>query len=74
MAEKQEPTQPPIPELIDIEAAAGMLAVGEGFVRGIVLKREIEIIKIGHHVRFDREVVRKWIEDRRRPPNDKDKF
>jgi excisionase family DNA binding protein len=73
MADRQEPEQPPIPELIDIETAAGMLAVGERFVRGIVLKREIEIIKIGHHVRFDREVVRKWIEDRRRPPNDKDK-
>jgi len=72
MADKQEPGRPLIPELIDIKTAAGMLAVGERYVRNIVFLRQIEIIKIGHHVRFDREVVRKWIEDLRRPPNDKD--
>ena len=71
MADKQTPGQPPLPELIDIETLAGTLAVGERYVRNIVSKREIEIIKIGHHVRFDLEVVRKWIEDRRRPPTEK---
>jgi excisionase family DNA binding protein len=59
------------PELIDIDTLAGLLGVGERDVRRIVLKREIEIIKIGHYVRFDLQVVRKWIEARRRPPTEK---
>ena len=70
MADTQTPGQPPIPELVDIKTAAAILAVGERYVRNIIFHREIEIIKIGHHVRFDREVLRKWIEKRRRPPRD----
>jgi hypothetical protein len=35
-ADKQIPGEPPIPELIDIKTAAGILAVGERYVRSIV--------------------------------------
>jgi excisionase family DNA binding protein len=71
MADKQIPGQLPFPELIDIETFAGLLGVGERYVRRIVFEREIEVIKIGHYVRFDLEVVRKWIAARRRPPTEK---
>jgi hypothetical protein len=32
----------------------------------VVATTHIEIVKIGRYVRFDREVVRRWIEARRR--------
>lgn len=56
------------PELIDIEAVAKLLGVGERYVRRMVAERQIEFVKIGHYVRFDLEVVRKWVEERRRQP------
>jgi excisionase family DNA binding protein len=55
------------PELVDIETLARVLGVGERYVRRLVSERQIEFIKVGHYVRFDLEVVRKWVEDRRRP-------
>lgn len=59
--------QQPIPVLIDIKEFARQLGVGERFVRRVVAERNIEIVKVGRYVRFDREVVRRWIEARRRP-------
>ena len=56
------------PELIDIETVAKLLGVGERYVRRMVAERQIEFVKIGHYVRFDLEVVRKWVEERRRRP------
>lgn len=56
------------PELVDIETVAKLLGVGERSVRRLVAERRIEFAKIGHYVRFDLEVVRDWVEDRRRPP------
>ena len=55
------------PELVDIETVAKLLGVGERYVRRLVAERQIEIVKVGHYVRFDLQVVRKWVEDRRRP-------
>jgi excisionase family DNA binding protein len=56
------------PELVDIETVAKLLGVGERSVRRLVAERRIEFAKIGLYVRFDLEVVRDWVEDRRRPP------
>jgi excisionase family DNA binding protein len=56
------------PELVDIETVAKLLGVGERYVRRMVANREIEVVKVGHYVRFDLDVVRHWVETRRRPP------
>ncbi len=56
------------PELVDIETVTKLLGVGERYVRRMVAERQIEFVKIGHYVRFDLEVVRKWVEERRRRP------
>jgi excisionase family DNA binding protein len=55
------------PELVDIETVAKLLGVGERYVRRLIAERQIEFIKVGHYVRFDLRVVRKWVEDRRHP-------
>jgi excisionase family DNA binding protein len=57
------------PELVDIETVANLLGVGERYVRRMVANREIEVVKVGHYVRFDLDVVRHWVETRRRPPS-----
>ncbi len=62
--------QPRFPELIDIETVARLLGVGERYVRRLVAERQIEVVKVGHYVRFDLEVVRKWVEARKRPPKE----
>jgi excisionase family DNA binding protein len=56
-----------IPELVDIATVATVLGVGERYVRRLVAERQIEIVKVGHYVRFDLKIVQKWVEDRRRP-------
>jgi excisionase family DNA binding protein len=53
--------------LVDIETVAKLLGVGDRYVRRLVAERRIEFIKVGHYVRFDLNVVRKWVEDRRHP-------
>ena len=67
MADEDGAGQFRVPELIDIETVAKLLGVGERYVRRLVAERQIEFIKVGHYVRFDLNVVRKWVEDRRRP-------
>jgi excisionase family DNA binding protein len=56
------------PELVDIEMVAKLLGVRERYVRRMVSERQIEVVKVGHYVRFDLAVVRDWVENRRRPP------
>jgi excisionase family DNA binding protein len=67
MTEGDRAAQFRIPELVDIATVAMLLGVGERYVRRLVAERQIEIVKVGHYVRFDLQIVRKWVEDRRRP-------
>ena len=67
MADEGTASQFCVPELVDIATVAKLLGVGERYVRRLVAERQIEIVKVGHYVRFDLHVVRKWVEDRRRP-------
>lgn len=57
------------PQLVDIETVARLLGVGERDVRRRVAERQIAVVKAGHFVRFDLDVVREWVEGRRRPPS-----
>jgi excisionase family DNA binding protein len=59
------------PELVDIETVAKLLGVGERYVRRMVAERQIEFVKIGHYIRFDLDVVREWVEERRRRPGER---
>ena len=56
------------PELIDIATLAGLLGVGQRYVRRMVAEERVEVVKIGHLVRFDLNHIRNWIEEQRRPP------
>ena len=56
------------PELIDIATLAGLLGVGQRYVRRMVAEERVEVVKIGHLVRFDLDHIREWIEEQRRPP------
>lgn len=67
MTESERSAQFRTPELVDIATVAMLLGVGERYVRRLVAERRIEIVKVGHYVRFDLQIVRKWVEDRRRP-------
>jgi excisionase family DNA binding protein len=66
--DKAAPEQLRFPELIDIKTLAGLLGVGERYVRRMVAEERVEIVKIGHLVRFDLDHIRDWIELQRRPP------
>ena len=55
------------PELIDIATLAGMLGVGERYVRRMVAERRVPTVKVGRLVRFDLAEIRRWIEEQRRP-------
>jgi len=59
-----------LPKLADIEMVAKRLGVGEQYVRRMVAGQQIKFVKIGHYVRIDLEVVREWVEDRRRRPGE----
>ena len=67
MADEGRAGQYRVPELVDVETVAKLLGVGDRYVRRLVAERQIEIVKVGHYVRFDLQVVRKWVEDRRSP-------
>lgn len=64
---KEQSGQLQFPELIDISTLAGLLGVSVRYVRRLVAERQIEVVKVGHYVRFDLDVVRAWVEERRRP-------
>jgi excisionase family DNA binding protein len=63
-------TQLQFPELIDIEAVAKLLGVGERYVRRMVSKRRIPFYKIGHLLRFYEGEVLAWIAEQRQPADD----
>ena len=59
------------PELVDIETAAEVLCISVRHVRRFVAEDTIPYLKIGGSLRFDKEELRKWIEERRhRPPEE----
>lgn len=70
MADKGSAEQLQFPQLVDIRTTARLLGVTERYVRRMVAERQIEVVKIGHYVRFDLAIVRDWVERRRRPPAD----
>ena len=51
--------------LLDIEAVAQRLGVGDRFVRRLVEEHRIPYLKIGKYVRFDEADLQRWIEQRR---------
>ena len=55
------------PELVDVKTVAKLLSVGERYVRRMVTKRTVPIVKIGHYVRFDLADILKLVEENRRP-------
>jgi len=55
------------PELIDIATLAGMLGVGERYVRRMVAERRVPTVRVGRLVRFDLAEIRRWIDGQRRP-------
>ena len=65
---KEQSGQLKFPELIDIATLAGLLGVGQRYVRRMVAEERVEVVKIGHLVRFDLNHIRNWIEEQRRPP------
>jgi excisionase family DNA binding protein len=59
------------PELVDIETAAELLCISVRHVRRFVAEDTIPYLKIGGSLRFDKEELRRWIEERRhRPPEE----
>lgn len=56
-----------IPSLLDIEGLAVCLGTSIRHVRRLVAERRIPYVKVGHYVRFDREEIARWLDDRRVP-------
>lgn len=56
--------------LLDLDAVATRLGVGERFVRRLVEERRIPYRKIGRYLRFDPGEVEAWIEQCRVDTND----
>ncbi|MCU1493243.1 MAG: hypothetical protein JWO62_1007 [Acidimicrobiaceae bacterium] len=54
-----------LPSLVDIETVAGALGVGVRHVRRLVAERRIPYVKVGHYVRFEPDVIARWVEERR---------
>lgn len=55
------------PELIDIATLAGMLGVGERYVRRMVAEGRVPTVTVGRLARFDLAEIRCGIEEQRRP-------
>jgi excisionase family DNA binding protein len=55
------------PELIDVHTLAGLLGVGERYVRRMVAERRVPTVKLGRLVRFDLAEIRRWLDEQRRP-------
>lgn len=56
-----------VDQLMTIAEVADLLNVGERWVRRAVAEQRIEIVKVGHYVRFTRRAVLRFIEDNMRP-------
>jgi excisionase family DNA binding protein len=57
--------RPPIPHLVDIRTVAEYLGVSVRYVRRLVADREIPYIKWRHLLRFDLEVIARWVDQNR---------
>jgi len=68
----EEHEQLRFPELVDIEAAAGLLSITVRHMRRFVAEETIPYLKIGGSLRFDKEELRKWVDEQRRhrPPEE----
>jgi len=51
--------------LLTIADAAERLATSERHLRGLIYRREICFVKVGHLVRFDPNELERWIDDRK---------
>jgi excisionase family DNA binding protein len=68
---KEQSSQLKFPELIDIATLAGLLGVGQRYVRRMVAERRVPMIKVGHLVRFDLADIREWVAAQRQSVNAK---
>lgn len=59
------------PELIDVRTLAKLFGVGERYVLRMVAERRVPTVKVGRLVRFDLDDIRRWIEEQRRPGDDR---
>jgi excisionase family DNA binding protein len=57
--------RPPIPHLVDIRTVAEYLGVNVRYVRRLVADREIPFIKWRHLLRFDLDVIARWVDQNR---------
>lgn len=48
-------------KLLTINELAGDLRVKLSWVRSMIFRKEIPFIKIGRHIRFEEEAIKKWI-------------
>ena len=55
------------PEMTDVHTLAGLLGVGERYVRRMVAERRVPTVKLGRLVRFDLAEIRRWLDEQRRP-------
>lgn len=56
-----------VPQLLDLRAVAGRLALSERHVRRLVSERRIPYLKVGHLLRFDPIEIAEWLEATRVP-------
>jgi excisionase family DNA binding protein len=54
-----------MPRLVDIRTVADHLGVNVRYVRRLVADREIPFIKWRHLLRFDLEVIARWVDQNR---------
>ena len=50
-----------VASMIGIEELAAELGVSVRYVRRVVAERRIGYVKVGHLVRFERQVVERWV-------------
>lgn len=60
------------PELVDIKGAATYLSTSIRHVRRLVQKTELDFVKIGGKLRFDKADLQRYVDDHRYPgkPNE----
>ena len=51
--------------LLDIAQLGARLGVSDRYVRRLIAERRIAYVKVGHLVRFEPEVVERWINNNR---------
>lgn len=56
-------------ELVDIKEACKILGVKESWLRSVIFKSEIPVIKLGRLIRFRKIDLEKYIHDNLRPKN-----